>query len=104
MPSVPMAAAVIEMAGYPLNLDSALLPSVNPSGAPGGDYEHIDVSPDMFGGRIARSLEGLGQGVEKVSNTAFDVATQQKENDERTHAAELHTWASKQINQENADF
>src|SRR5882672_1550008 len=92
------------MPGYPLNLDSALLPSVNPTGAPGGDFERIDVNPDMFGGAVARSLEGLGQGLEKVSSTGFEIARQRKEIEDRTNAAQLHSDFSNQATDLSSQF
>jgi Phage tail lysozyme len=62
------------MAGYSLNIEP--LPTVEPIGAPGNDFEHIQATPEMFGANIARSLGALGQGVEKASSEGFEVATQ----------------------------
>src|SRR6266852_429590 len=90
------------MAGYPLNLES--VPTVNPIGAPGNDYERIDARPEAFGGGIARALGGLGEGIEKVSNTGFQIAEQKKEMDDKTHAAELHSWGSDEWSKNSGQY
>ena len=36
-------------------LDYQPYPTVSPEGAPQRDFEHIDASPDAFGGAIART-------------------------------------------------
>jgi GH24 family phage-related lysozyme (muramidase) len=82
------------MAGYPLSYDPA--PSVNPVGAPGGDYERIQASPDMFGAAVGRAVQGFGQAAEKASDTGFSVLEHVQSMDDRTHAAELHSWFSDQ--------
>ena len=48
-------------------------PEVTPSGAPQGDYQHIETSPAMFGGLIGQSEEKLGQGADAVSRAAAQV-------------------------------
>lgn len=80
------------------------LPEQSPAGAPGGDYQHIDTSPDMFGAFGARAqqaygqgLENLGSGVEKAANTGIQIATEQATQDDQTHANELHSWQSDQV-------
>jgi hypothetical protein len=90
------------MAGYALNIDP--LPTVEPIGAPGGDFMHVQASPEMFGGTIARALGTLGQGLENVANTGIDVARAQREMDDRTHGAELHTWFADQATGETEKF
>jgi len=92
------------MAGYPINLDSALLPSRDPTGAPGGDFENIHADSDMFGGAVARSLEGFGQSVEKVSNEGFQIARQQREIEDRTRASDLHSTFTNQATDLSSQF
>src|SRR5882672_3895445 len=92
------------MAGYPLNLDSALLPSRDPTGAPGGDFENIHADSDMFGGAVARSLESFGQSVEKVSNEGFQIARQQREIEDRTRASDLHSTFTNQATDLSSQF
>src|SRR5882672_7311820 len=92
------------MAGYPINLDSALLPSRDPTGAPGGDFENIHADSDMFGGAVARSLESFGQSVEKVSNEGFQIARQQREIEDRTRASDLHSTFTNQATDLSSQF
>lgn len=91
------------MASYSLNLDS-ITPSVNPIGAPGNDYEHIEARPEAFGALTARALGNFGEAVEKTSNAGFNVAEQQQEMQDKTHAAELHSWASDQWSSNSGQF
>ncbi len=49
------------------------VPSVAPTGAPGGDYENISASPEMFGGLTAQALQTAGQGVEHAAEAGFNV-------------------------------
>jgi hypothetical protein len=67
------------MPGYALNIDP--LPSVAATGAPGDDFLHVQATPEMMGGAIARGLQGLGQGLEKASSEGFETAT---------HLAQFH--------------
>jgi hypothetical protein len=88
--------------GYALNIDP--LPSVSPIGAPGGDFERIEASPEMFGGAIARALGGLGHGVEAVGNTALEVLRQRQELTNEIGASETNTWLAKAITDRFNDF
>lgn len=69
-------------------LDVAL-PEANPSGAPGGDFQSIATSPDMFGAIGARAEQQLGQGIEKVGQAGLDIATQQKELQNKVRGTEI---------------
>lgn len=82
------------MPGHPLDYDP--YPTVNPAGgrAPGLS---IDASAEKFGASVGQATAGLGQAVQKVGMEGLEFATQQAEIDARTHAAELHTWTSKQV-------
>ena len=53
------------MPGHAINFTP--YPTVNPTGAPSGDFERIEANPDAFGGAVARSEEKLGQGLEHAS-------------------------------------
>jgi GH24 family phage-related lysozyme (muramidase) len=55
------------------------IPDENPQGAPGGDFQHIDSNPNMFGALGAKAEEGFGQGLEKAGNTGVDIATEQRD-------------------------
>ncbi len=69
----------------------AQIPEVNPAGAPGGDFENIRSSPEMFGGLTARAEEQFGGGLEKAGNAAVDYATEQQTRINDVHAAQLQT-------------
>jgi len=62
------------MAGHPLEYDVA--PTVNPSGAPSGDFEHIEAGPEHFGGLIGQSEQKLGAGVTQTGEAGLGVLTQ----------------------------
>ena len=49
-------------------------PDVQATGAPGNDYQHIETTPNMFGGAIAGAEEKLGQGAQQASNAAYQTA------------------------------
>jgi hypothetical protein len=49
------------------------VPTVAPTGAPSGDYENIQASPEMFGALTARATQTLGQGVENTAEAGMDV-------------------------------
>lgn len=90
------------MASHPLEYSSA--PSINPSGAPSGDQQRIATNADMFGGAVAGGLEKLGSGLEKAGNTEVDLASQQAQIDNQTHAAEVHSWQSNQTTDAQEKF
>jgi GH24 family phage-related lysozyme (muramidase) len=71
-------------------------PEENPQGAPGGDFQHIESSPAMFGGLRAQALQTFGGGLEKAGNTAVDIATQQNELQNKVHAADVKSWYADQ--------
>jgi hypothetical protein len=77
------------MAGHAIPYDS--FPDVNPTGAPGGDFEHIDARPEMFGGLIGHAEQQLGQSVEKTSDDAFAVAQAQNKLNNQVYGSELHS-------------
>lgn len=52
----------------------AELPSLTPSGAPGGDYEQIQATPAMFGALKGQALEKFGGGLEKAGSALADAA------------------------------
>lgn len=89
------------MASHPIDYDP--VPTVNPVGAPAG-REQIDASPDMFGASIGRAVEGLGAAVQKASGEGFNVLETQEQIDARTHAAELHSWASDKVTDAQEQF
>lgn len=72
------------------------IPDENPAGAPGGDFQHIDSNPNMFGGFGAKAEEQLGQGVEKAGNTGLEIATAQNEQQNKIHAADVKSWYADQ--------
>ena len=49
-------------------------PDVQATGAPGNDYQHIETTPNMFGGAIAGAEEKLGAGFKDASNAAYQTA------------------------------
>lgn len=69
----------------------AQIPEVNPTGAPGGDFENIKSSPEAFGGFGAQAEEKFGAGLEKAGTTGIDLATQIQSEVNDTHAAQLQT-------------
>lgn len=90
------------MASHPL--DYSPVPSVSPTGAPGGDFENIQANARMFGGSIAQAEQGLGASIEKAGNTGADVAIQQTTLDDQTHADEVHSWQSDQVTDAQGQF
>lgn len=52
-------------------LDYTPYPDQQPAGAPAGDLEHIQTSPEMFGGALGAAEQKLGQGVEAASGVGF---------------------------------
>lgn len=74
-------------------LDSDSVPTVNPSGGPDA-RQHIDASPEMFGGSIGRALGTFGQGLEKASQAGFEELSLEERQHSQIHGAELHTWFS----------
>jgi GH24 family phage-related lysozyme (muramidase) len=82
------------MAGHPLNYEP--YPELSPSPGPMA-HQDIHADPDMFGAAIGRGLQTLGQGIQHADDEAFDVATMQARQDDRTHGNEIHTWLSDQV-------
>ncbi len=72
--------------------------------APGGDEERIQASPDAFGASKGRAEQTLGQGLESVSQTGFNQADLAAQLEGQTHAAELHSWQSNQVTDEQEKF
>jgi|SRR5579862_7460388 len=72
------------------------VPEVSPIGAPGGDYQHIEATPEMFGGLIARSAERLGQGVESAGEAGLGYLTEKQNLNNQIHASQLHSWFTDQ--------
>ncbi len=56
------------------DLSSVLTPSIAPDTAPPDDRQHIQASPESFGGAIARGEEKAGAGLEQASNNLFSTA------------------------------
>ena len=82
----------------------AQFPERAPSGAPGGNYQHIDTSPAMFGGQVAAATEKLGQGIERAGVTGLDVAIQQQTLLNKTHETELSSHFSDRASEKWAAF
>lgn len=91
------------MAGHSVRIGDEV-PTVNPSGAPGGDFQRIDAGADSFGGSVARATSQFGQGLEKAGSALFDVAELQAKMDSQTHAAEVHSWQSDQVTDAQEKF
>ena len=79
-------------------------PEANPSGAPGGDFEHIPSSPEMFGGLSARGLGALGEGLTRAADTALSTATDINRLQDQIHASELHSDFSNKASDLFAEF
>src|ERR1700733_8431269 len=71
-------------------------PSVEPTGAPGNDYEHITASPDDFGAIKGKAFETFGKGLEQASGDVMDAWMQRQRMDNQVHGSELHSWFSDQ--------
>jgi hypothetical protein len=61
------------MAPHILNIDA---PTVEPSGAPSGDFEQIHTSPEMFGGFGAQVAEKFGTGLVQGGDAAINYLTE----------------------------
>lgn len=90
------------MPGHPIPDET--FPQINPSGAPQRDFETIDASPNAFGALTARATGEIGSGLEQVATTGLELETQQARMDAQTHAAELHSWQSKQVTDAQEQF
>ena len=49
------------------------IPDENPQGAPGGDFQNIATSPDMFGALGARALQSYGAGLENLGSEPLHI-------------------------------
>lgn len=66
-------------------------PEQNPSGAPGGDYEDIRSSPEMFGALGAKAAGEFGEGLTRTGVAGIDYATDVNRLQDQIHASELHS-------------
>ena len=73
------------------------VPTVAPTGAPGNDYEHIQATPEMFGGLIAGAEQKLGQGVEDAGDTGLSYLTARQHLTNEISSSETNTWLAKSI-------
>src|SRR5262249_54245430 len=94
------------------------LPEVQPTGAPSGDFQRINSSPDMFGALTARGLsaevqglekfgsgmQGLGTGLERAGTTAIDIATEQNQLQNKIHATDVKSWYADQTTDMHSKF
>ena len=76
------------MAPHILTIDA---PTVEPIGAPSGDFEHIPSSPEMFGGLRARGEEQLGGGLVHGADAAISYLNETNQFQNQIHASELHS-------------
>lgn len=90
------------MASHPLNYEP--YPSVNPEGAPGGDFERIDARASAFGADKAAAEEKLGQAGVQAAQQGFEYLDLQGRMDAQSHAAELHSWQSDQVTDAQEKF
>lgn len=79
-------------------------PVTSPAGAPAGDFQHIQTSPDMFGASIGRGLSTLGQGVEKAGLEEINAAAEQQQKRDEVHVAEVDTWLADRVTERHAKF
>jgi muramidase (phage lysozyme) len=77
------------MASHPLDYEA--YPTVNPAGAPSGDFEDIHANPEMFGGLLGKAEETFGGGLEKASDAGFGALIQRQQLNNQIHASELHS-------------
>lgn len=73
------------------------LPQVQPTGAPGGGFQHIATSPDTFGGLVARARGQAGAAVEKAGQTAFNIIENEQERQNDLHNVEVKSWFADQV-------
>jgi hypothetical protein len=85
-------------------LDFQSYPSVEPTGAPGDDYERIQTSSDMFGGAIARGAETLGQGIEHAGEAGIEASTARNSLTNEVHASEVNSWFADQVSDKWSTF
>jgi hypothetical protein len=85
-------------------IDFEAIPSVQPTGAPGNDYQHIQTSPDMFGGAIARGAEKLGQGIEAAGEAGIEAASNRQQLTNEVHASEVNSWFADQASDAFSKF
>src|SRR5258708_6636305 len=80
------------------------VPTVNPAGAPGGDYERIDPSPIDFGGGIGQAQEKLGGAIGQASETVSNAAVARQQLTNEVHSSEVNTWLADKITDKYSDF
>ena len=90
------------MASHPLPYEP--YPTINPSGAPPGDFENIHATPEMFGGLIGAATEKLGGGLEKAGETATSAAILQQGVLNETQITNADTAHSKELSDLTADY
>jgi len=80
------------------------LPEQAPSGAPGGDYQHINTSPAMFGAYGGQAEEKLGQGLTQAGVTGLEAATQTQERINSLYNVEVNSWFADHLSDMHAKF
>ena len=78
-------------------LDFGQTPTVNPTGAPGNDYQSIQANPDAFGASVGKASEGLGTADVQAGVTGLDALTARQNLQNETHATEVQTWTADQL-------
>lgn len=79
------------------------VPTVAPTGAPGG-RENISASPEMFGGLIAQGEQKLGQGIESVGKEGLSYLDAKQHLTNEISASETNTWLAKNLTDKFNDF
>lgn len=87
--------------GHILEVD---VPQAEPTGAPGGDFQRIQSSPEAFGGAVAGAEREFGAGLEKVGHTGLDILTDWNTKQNDLHAAEVNTWYADRTTELHSEF
>jgi hypothetical protein len=79
------------------------VPEVAPTG-PSNAREHIQATPEMFGGLIAGAEQKLGQGIENAGEAGLSALTAKQHLTNEISASETNTWLARNITDKFNDF
>ena len=83
------------------------LPEEKPAGEPavrGGDYQHIETNPNMFGGAFGHAEQSLGEGVTRAADTGLQILTQKAELQNDVYNVDLNSQFNNDLSNLHAKF
>lgn len=80
-------------------------PGEQPTGAPpSSDYQHIQSSPNSFGGLTAEATRSAGAGLEKAGVAGLSAAVELQTLQNTIHASDVHSWYADQVTDRYTQF